>query len=41
MKIELVNPIPELISDYENAIIRAIAKGWITLEEWNTKYANI
>jgi hypothetical protein len=40
MKLEFVNPIPSLINDYEAVVIRAIARGWITEKEWNTRFKN-
>lgn len=38
MKIELVNPMPDLIDAYEEVVIRAIGKRLITLEEWNKRF---
>lgn len=38
MKIELVNPIPELVETYEDIIYRAIKQKLITLKEWNSRF---
>jgi hypothetical protein len=38
MKLEFVDPIPELVKDYENVVKAAIMMGLITEKEWNTRF---
>ena len=40
MKIELVNPLPELEKQYQSAVKLFIRLELITLEEWNTRFKN-